>query len=211
MLTSYPPLPRTHLPPHTLTPTPSLVSYRHSVCHCDGDWRHDTRCESNENSQEVDGRPPCWLCSYLQHGNNGYDALVPVLFFCYHEVGLVELRCSACFYVANAPSAHTHTLPTFMPTFTLSPLSSPHTHTEQWRQQLNREGVVEVIVMAMKRCSSSEWVQFTAIQALQNLCNTGIKLCPIVGVYVCLGKVGGGCRTTTGLLSSTTRSIVHCR
>ena len=69
--------------------------------------------------------------------------------------------------------SHRHTLSMYS---TPSPphTPSPHTLTEQWRQHLSREGVVEVVVKAMKWCPSSEWVQFTAIQALQNLCNTGL-------------------------------------
>ena len=67
------------------------------------------------------------------------------------------------------------------------------THTEQWRQQLNRESVVEVTVMAMKRCSNSEWVQFTGIQALQNLCNTGLSVCLSVCLPVCLLQILSVC------------------
>ena len=120
----------------------------------------------------------------------------------------------------NCPTSCPHTLPNFIPpshslhlhTFThtrtpplpththmhttFTPLPQPplsFTHTEQWRQQLNREGVVEVTVMAMKRCSNSEWVQFTSIQALQNLCNTGLSVCLSVCQPVCLLQILSVC------------------
>lgn len=48
---------------------------------------------------------------------------------------------------------------------------------EQWRKQLYNNGMIESALKAMKAYPEEEWVQYTAIQALQNICNTG-SLCP---------------------------------